>query len=77
MLLKFLIFNGEKLKKEEKSKKFAAKFYQNNEFFKFAPKHWSKVLFSEKTLDKRFAANLKKPIVWLNFAANFLLFCAF
>ena len=32
----------------QKSKKFAAKFNKKMFFFKFAPKHWSKVLFPEK-----------------------------
>ena len=42
----FKVFNGKKLKKGEKSKKFAAKFCKKQNF-KFAPKHKSSVLFPD------------------------------
>ena len=46
--LLFQCFQAKILKKEKKSKKFGAKFSRKS-FFLFTPKHWRKVLFSEKT----------------------------
>ena len=53
------MFFAKKLKKGRKSKKIAAKVSKKLPFFKFAPNHWSRVLFTEKTCVHRQKHNFR------------------